>query len=101
VKKVVIALAVFLIAAAGFFSIRYISLDVYQWDTDKDIVTYKDMQYECEPGGAPLDINLGKQIGKVEGEPSFRIWSIQGENIEDRIALNGFMFPTLIYKRIE
>lgn len=101
-KKVIITLSILLsifIASFGFFYIRFINLDTYKWDTGRDIISYRNKQYKSEPGGAPSDLKLGKQIGKIEGEPSFRIWSIKGENIEDRIALTGFMFPTIIYQR--
>jgi hypothetical protein len=101
-KKVSITLSVLLsifIATVGFFYIRFINLDTYKWDTGRDIISYGNKQYESEPGGAPLNLKLGKQIGKIEGEPSFRIWAIKSENIEDRIALTGFMFPTIIYQK--
>lgn len=102
-KKVIITISILLsifIATVGFFYIRFINLDTYKWDTGRDIISYRNKQYESEPGGAPLNLKLGKQIGKIEEEPSFRIWSIKGENIEDRIALTGFMFPTIIYQKI-
>jgi hypothetical protein len=101
-KKVLITLSILLsifIATVGFFYIRFLNLDTYKWDTGRDIISYGNKLYESEPGGAPLDLKLGKQIGKIEGEPSFRIWSIKSENIEDRIALTGFMFPTIIYQK--
>jgi hypothetical protein len=102
-KKIIITLSILIsifIATVGFFYICFMNLDTYKWNTDRDIISYKNKKYESEPGGAPLDLKLGKQIGKIEGQSSFRIWSIKGENIEDRIALTGFMFPAIIYQKV-
>lgn len=103
-KKVIISLSILLaivIATVSFFYIRFINLETYKWDKSKDIILYRDKQYEAESGGAPLDLKLGKQIGKIEGESGFRVWAIKGENVEKRIAITGFMYPTSIYKRIK
>lgn len=102
-KKVIIMVSVLLfiiIATVALFYIRFINLDTYKWNTSKDIISFGDKQYKCEPGGESLNLKLEKQIGKIEGESSFRIWAIKGENADDRIAITGFMYPTNTYGRI-
>lgn len=102
-KKIIITISVLLsiiLAIVLLFYIRFLNLDIYKWNTSEDIISYKDKQYKCEPGGEPLNLKLEKQIGKIEGEPSFRIWAIKGENTENRIAITGFMYPTNTYQRI-
>lgn len=103
-KKVIKSLSILLaiiMATGGFFYIRFINLETYKWDKSKDIISYSNKKYEAEPGGAPLDLKFGKQIGKIEGESGFRVWIIKGQNVEERIAITGFMYPTAIYKRIK
>lgn len=76
-------------------------MDVYTWDNDSNILTLGEKQYIVEPIGSSEDLKLEKQIGKIQGEDFFlRVWSIEGENIDDRIAINGFMFPANAYSRI-
>ena len=102
-KKVIITASVLLsiiVAIVILFYIRFLNLDIYKWNTSEDIISYKDKKYKCEPGGESLNIKLEKQIGKIEGESSFRIWAIKGEDSEDRIAITGFMYPTHTYRRI-
>lgn len=102
-KKVIMTVSILLfivIAAIGIFYIRFLNLDTYKWNTGEDIISFKDKQYKCEPGGESLNLSLEKQIGKIESEPSFRIWSIKGENTDERIAITGFMYPTNTYRRI-
>ena len=84
-----------------FFHVRYINLDTYTWDTDSQILTLGNKQYEVEPVGSSFNVKLEKQIGRIKGEDSFRVWSVKGESIDDHIAITGFMFPADTYKRIK
>lgn len=91
-----------ILSVAVFFYVRYASLETYTWDTDRQILTLGDQQYKSESVEDSSDLQLEKQIGKIEGEDSsFKVWSIKGENIEDRIAIAGFMFPADTYSRIK
>jgi hypothetical protein len=76
------------------------NLDTYTWDTDNQILALGNKQYKVEPVGSSLNLKLEKQIGKIEGEDSFRVWSLKGESVDNRIAITGFMFPTDAYSRI-
>lgn len=104
-KKIFISMSIVLlvvgISTAMFFYLRYINLDTYTLNTDNQILTLGKKQYKVEPVGSSLDLKLEKQIGKIEGPGSFRVWSIKGENIDERIAITGFMFPADPYSRIK
>jgi len=103
-KKVIITLLILLsifIATVSFFYIRFINLDTYTWDTENQILTLGKKQYKVEPVGNSFNLKLEKQIGKIGGRDSFRVWSIKGESIDDRVAIKGFMFPADAYSRIK
>lgn len=103
-KKIFIAMHIVLlviIVIAAFFYVRYINLDTYTWDTDNQILTLGNKQYKVEPIGSSFNVKPDKQIGKINGEYSFRVWSVKGESINDRIAITGFMFPVDTYKRVK
>lgn len=103
-KKVIITLVILLlifIATVSFSYIRFLNLDTYTWDTDNQILTLGEKQYKVESVGNSFDLQLEKQIGKIEGEDSFRVWSIKEESIDDSIAIKGFMFPADAYSRIK
>lgn len=100
-KKVIITILILIfiiISTVCVFYIRFLNLDIYKWNTNENIISFKDKQYKYETEGGSL--HLEKRIGKIEGEPSFRIWSIKGENIDERIAIIGFMYPIETYRRI-
>lgn len=83
-----------------FFYVKYLNLDTYTWSTYGIILTLGNKQYKCESLDNSVDLKLDKQIGKIQDEDSsFRIWSIKGESINDRIAIRGFMFPAVAYSR--
>ena len=102
-KKCIITLLILFlifIAFISFFYIRFINLDTYKWDSDKGIITCGNKKYKEDFYGSTSNVKLKKQIGKVEANDSFRIWAIEGENVEEAIAINGFMFPPIVYRRI-
>lgn len=102
ILKIMSILLIVIIAISVFFYTRYLNLDTYTWDTDNDILTLGEKQYKVEPFNSSEDLKLEKQIGKIEGEDySFRVWSIKGENSDERIAISGFMFPADTYRRIK
>ena len=103
-KKIFITMSIVLlviISTAMFFYVRYVNLDTYTWNTDNQILTLGKKQYKVEPVGSSFDLKLEKKIGKIEGEGSFRVWSIKGESIDDRVAITGFMFPADAYSRVK
>lgn len=104
-KKILKSISILLLVILSittFLYTRYLSLDTYTWDTDNKILTLGDKQYKGEPISSPVDLKLEKRIGKIQGEDfSFMVWSIEGESTDDRIAINGFMFPADTYSRIK
>lgn len=100
--KVISILLLVIVSITVLFYVRYLNLDTYTWDTDNRILTIGEKQYKCESVSNSIDLKLEKQIGKIKGEDfSFRVWSIKGESINDRIAVKGFMFPADTYSRIK
>lgn len=99
--KIISVISLVIIFISVLLHIRYLNLDAYIWNTDGTLLTLGDKQYKCEPLDNSVDLNLDKQIGKIQDEDSsFRVWSIKGESINDRIAIRGFMFPAEAYSRI-
>ena len=100
--KVISILLLVIMSITVLLYVRYLNLDTYTWDTDEGILTLGEKQYKVEPFNSSEDLKLEKQIGKIEGEDySFRVWSIKGENSDERIAISGFMFPADTYRRIK
>lgn len=96
----IILLAIILITV--FFYVRFLNLDIYTWDTDNRILTLGEEQYIGDSVGSSVDFKLEKQIGRIQGEDfSFRVWSIKGESVDNRIAIKGFMFPADTYSRVK
>lgn len=102
ILKIMSIVLLVIISITVFFYAKYLNLDTYTWDTDNRILTLGEKQYKGESVGSSVDLKLEKQIGKIQGEDfSFRVWSIKGESINDRIAINGFMFPADTYSGIK
>ena len=100
--KIISIILLIIISITVFFYARYLNLDTYTWDTDNEILTLGEKQYKGESLDSSVDLKLEKKIGKIQGEnSSFKVWSIKGESIDDRIAIYGFMFPAVIYSRIK
>lgn len=104
-KKILKTMSIVLlviISITVFFYVRYLNLDTYTWDSDKGILTLGEKHYKSEAVNSSVDLKLEKQIGKVQGEDSsFKVWSIEGESIDYRIAIYGFMFPADTYSRVK
>lgn len=100
--KIMSIILLVIVSINVFFYVKYLNLDTYTWSSDGTILTLGNKQYKCESLDNSLDLKLDKQIGKIQNEDSsFRIWSIKVENINDRIAIIGFMFPAVAYSRID
>lgn len=98
--KVMSIILLVIVSINVFFYVKYLNLDTYTWSSDGTILTLGNKQYKCESLDNSVDLKLDKQIGKIQDEDSsFRIWSIKGESINDRIAIRGFMFPAVAYNR--
>lgn len=98
--KVMSIILLVIVSINVFFYVKYLNLDTYTWSTNGTILTLGNKQYKCESLDNSVDLKLDKQIGKIQDEDSsFRIWSIKGESINDRIAIRGFMFPAVAYSR--
>ncbi|MCR8743709.1 hypothetical protein [Romboutsia lituseburensis] len=100
--KIISVILLVIVSINVFFYVRYLNLDTYTWNTDGTLLILGEKQYKCEPLDNSVDLNLDKQIGKIQDEDSsFRVCSIKGESINDRIAIRGFMFPAEAYSRID
>lgn len=98
--KIMSIILLVIVSINVFFYAKYLNLDTYTWSPDGTILTLGNKQYKCESLDNSLDLKLDKQIGKIQNEDFlFRIWSIKGESINDRIAIRGFMFPAQAYSR--
>lgn len=100
--KIISVILLVIVSISLFLYVKYINLDSYIWSTDGTLLTLGDKQYKSESLDNSVDSKLDKQIGKIKDEDSsFRVWSIKGESINDRIAIRGFMFPAIAYSRID
>lgn len=98
--KIMSIILLVIVSISVFFYVKYLNLDTYTWSSDGTILTLGNKQYKCESLDNSVDLKLDKQIGKIQNEDSsFRIWAIEGESINDRIAIRGFMFPAVAYSR--
>lgn len=100
--KIISVILLVIASISLFLYVRYLNLDAYIWSADGTLLTLGNKQYKSESLDNSLDSKLDKQIGKIKDEDSsFRVWSIKGESINDRIAIRGFMFPAEAYSRID
>lgn len=100
--KIMSIILLVIVSINVFFYVKYLNIDTYTWSSDGTILTLGKKKYKCESLDNSLDLKLNKQIGKIQNEDSsFRIWSIKGQSINDRIAIRGFMFPAEAYSRID
>lgn len=100
--KIISVILLVIVSISLFLYVRYLNLDDYIWSADGTLLILGNKQYKSESLDNSLDSKLDKQIGKIKDEDSsFRVWSIKGESINDRIAIRGFMFPAEAYSRID
>lgn len=100
--KIIFIVLLVIILINIFSYVRYLNLDTYTWDSNNSTLILGEKQYKEDSLDSSLNLELEKDIGKIQGEDSsFRVWSIKGERINDHIAINGFMFEPITFSRIK